>query len=251
MDDLLLALEGQKGELSASQFLTASQTLLRLLDGASREKVAWQVTTLTEGSLRIGLSASRSGDSADAARVVETVVSGLRTLHHSSTIPHGFSVAMMKDAQLLASAKGKGGITDISLTSGAIVAEIDEVLAANAAAAVASKVVSIGSVQGILDKVNFRKDRWFGLIDDRTGISMKCVFGPELDAAVKAAIDTPVVVTGTLSRNAAGQKVSMRARSIESLAKQPPTPVEQLVGVLGDDWTGGQDSVEFVRAQRG
>ncbi|MEV0285691.1 MULTISPECIES: hypothetical protein [unclassified Kribbella] len=251
MDELQLSLEGPRGEMAASCFLTAAQAMLKLLDGASREKVAWQVSTLAEGSLRIGLVASRSGDSGDPEQAVDTVLRGLATLHESSTIPHGFTLPMMSYAQQLAGVRGKGGITEISVSVGATLVKIDEVLARNAEEAVASKVVSIGSVQGILDKVNFRKVREFGLIDERTGAAMRVTFGPELDEAVKQSIDTPVVVTGTLSRNATGQKVTMRARTIASLAKQPPRPVEQLVGILGDDWTGGLDSVDFIRAQRG
>lgn len=35
-----------------------------------------------------------------------------------------------------------------------------------------------------------------------------------------------------------------------SPTEQAPVPVEQLVGVLGSDWTNGLDSVSHVRAQR-
>jgi hypothetical protein len=190
-------------------------------------------------------------DSADPDEVVGTVVRGLAALHEASTIPHGYTLPMMAYAQQLAGVKGKGGITGVSLSAGATIVQIDEVLARNAAEAVAGKVVSIGSVEGILDKVNFRNVREFGLIDERTGAAMKVTFGAEMDDAVKQAIGTAVVVTGTLSRNSTGQKVSMRARSITAMAKRPPRPVEQLVGILGDDWTGGLDAVEFIRAQRG
>lgn len=251
MDELRLSLEGQKGEMAAASFITAAQALVKLLDGASRDKIAWKVSTLATGSLRIGLTASRSADSADPQDVVDTVLSGLVTLRQASTIPHGYTLPMMGHAQQLAGLKGKGGITDISISAGATVVKIDEELARNAAEAVSGKAVSIGSVQGILDKVNFRNIREFGLIDERTGASMRVTFGSELDDAVKQAIDTPVVVTGTLYRNATGQKVTMRARSIAALTKQPPRPVEQLVGILGDDWTGGLDSVDFIRVQRG
>lgn len=39
-------------------------------------------------------------------------------------------------------------------------------------------------------------------------------------------------------------------QEVADSVRRPPIPISELVGCLGPDWTGGLDSVEFVRRQR-
>lgn len=65
------------------------------------------------------------------------------------------------------------------------------------------------------------------------------------------AIRREVVAWGEIRRDASGRKVALKLDDFEVVESLPDrTSIVEMIGVLGDDWTKGANSVDWVRGQR-
>jgi len=85
-----------------------------------------------------------------------------------------------------------------------------------------------------------------------TGTAVRCTFPEAMTRRIQEAFLREVVAWGVLKRNTAGQKLSLAIEDFEIIDDAgPPEPVDNFVGIFPEGWTGGDDSVAWVRRQRG
>ncbi|GGP69659.1 hypothetical protein [Saccharothrix coeruleofusca] len=134
---------------------------------------------------------------------------------------------------------------------GDTLAPIDEQLALHAHEDIQSPAPSLGSVCGQLYPYNGHQ-RTAALRDRRTGKVVALHFPAALAATVRQALGKEVETWGRLTRNVHDQVESI---SVEGLAvfetSAPGIALDDVIGVLGPDWTEGVDSAEWIGRQRG
>lgn len=233
------------GPADAQAFADAVQAFVPLVREADR-KAAWVIDELRFSSAHVAVSAPGGGAAAQAG--LELIMAGLQQLGREARVPDGFTTDMVRWARNLArSAVG------VSTTLSNRRAVLDDVLADHAEQALVGKVESVGSVQRVFDRLFERDGRREVGIRDQSGATVTCTFDEALRDSVIDAIRSrqAMVGWGRLRRNIAGQKTTLQLWDIEPIDTAPTPPVDELIGVLGPEWTGGQSSVDFVRAQRG
>jgi hypothetical protein len=105
-----------------------------------------------------------------------------------------------------------------------------------------------GSIEGILDLVSVRGNLHFSVEDRITGRRISCTIGRHLLQAAKDALEKRVVVEGLIhSKN--GRPTSITDVSSIWQRPEPKRSLEELVG-SHPDFTGGQDSADYVRRLR-
>lgn len=257
-----LHLGGPEGEIAGDAFLEAASAFLGLLDGAAQgagDNPTWTVQDLAIGSANFAVQVAGEPRATETAeRSVRTVLDGLSTLREHAIMPTAFSEGMVRKVRTLAQTLERHGVRDISIgaQTGATTFEdisVDEVIGRHAEQALRTSSESLGSVEGVFDRLYLRdRRREAGLIDEVTGVAVNCTFPKEMTHRIQEALLSKVVAWGVLRRNAAGQKLSLAIEDFETIGDPGPIePVENFVGIFPEDWTGGRDSVEWVRGQRG
>ena len=216
----------------------------------------WVVTGLSEGSASVAIAAAHSTGEAVLPRALEAV----RDLAERPVIPPGATETAIKKVIALHSITGRRGVTGIELSEVgdklARVIPIGANVAANARKAIEVRSRTRSSFHGRLDKVNLRtKSPEFSLFDDARRVALRCHLAEpneaDLLATVKTSLGAIVSARGDLKRNSLGQAIHMRVDRLRVLeAPDRPICVSEIAGIA-PDWTGGLDSVDFVRLQRG
>ena len=253
MDDAMtLNLRGAEGQMDPRALHRALGSLLDLLDGprGTREpRGSFVVSDLRIGSNLVEVR-PRDADPV-ATRSIERTWRGIDHLKAAPGIParwDRFMVQRLADLGGVTSLRGVEG-TELWRAGEALV-RIDGTVQHHARQSLASPRRSLGSVRG-------RLDRWFGrgqrrevgLVDEVTGRAVSVQVPPHLEERVLDALQQTVRAWGLVDRNPAGDKIGLVMEDFEVLGDAGGPTVESMVGLLGD-WTDGQGSVEWVRAQR-
>lgn len=112
---------------------------------------------------------------------------------------------------------------------------------------------SFGHVRGIVDKVILQPThRTLGLVDRITQSRVDVRFGPSLDSVVKRIQIGMEVDAKGFVRADDGELLSVEAQELEivNAERRPLTTAEDLEGLIGLDFTGGLNSVDFISALR-
>lgn len=255
MDSIELRVEGDPAQMNVSGALTSLGAMARLITEWESDSPRWRPVQAHVNSLAITMAPISSDLNVleRAYAQASAVMDGLQSLARSAQIPLGWSA---KKVRLLRKA-GKpmdatSGISGLTVNiPGQMPVSITPLILEHAIEAVRVRSVSYGSAIGKLDIVNLRarKPR-IQLLDQATGADVKCEFPADLLEEGLSRVGQVVAVEGLLSRNSEGEKVSIEVTSIREVERPLQPPIHQLVGILGGEWTGDMDSVEWVRQQR-
>lgn len=255
MATVSLRVEGDPSQMDVAEALAALTAMARLLAEWEDDSPRWRPVDVAISSLALIVEPASSDPAivARARRESQLLGAGLQSLTEHATLPTGWSDTK---ARLLRKAgahmNATAGITGLTVSvDQAPAIRITPVMLDNAIAAVRIRSESYGSARGKLDIVNLRGRRpKINLLDERTGDDVRCVMPDDLVPRATSYIGQVVEVEGLLHRDSEGRKVSIDVTDMQQVERPLPVPVAQLVGVLGTDWTGGLDSVEWVRRQR-
>ena len=110
---------------------------------------------------------------------------------------------------------------------------------------------AVGSVAGILDVVNLRRQRAVSLHDADERHAVRCTFPEGLLEAVRHDLGSKVRATGIVTRNRVGQIASVDVESLDRVEEVGRVPsVAELTGIA--PWyTGDRTALEHQRWTRG
>lgn len=237
---MTITLEGERGRISAAAFHTALAASLQLVQEAAAtlgvSAGQWNVADLSLGSITFALE---NPAAPGAATLVRT---GLELLTDRAAIPPQWNQSMVCKARDLGRLTGAGGVHGVSVgTPGEPVLQLSGEFTANAEQAIQAREVSLGSVQGVVDKWDERRGRQVGLtLED--GATITATYPRELGGRIlRESLGQKIEARGEVRRNAEGQRVSLVMHDFTVLTPDLPIGVEALAGLyreLGDaGWT--------------
>lgn len=253
-DELQLRLLGQHGRVDARALHRALGGVLDLLAASARgSRTRWAITGLREGSAEVAMR-PRGVIEVEALEGLANFTAGVERLEAEAGVPPHWDVAMVETLISVASVVTLEGVEGAELSWGRHPpVRLDHDVLTHAQDSLSERHVSLGSVRGRLDRYLHRASRReVGLIDDVTGDAVRVTFPERLQGRVIAAMERDVLAWGELRRNDRGQKVRLKMEDFEVLeAPTAPRPsADEMIGALGEDWTHGLSSVDWVRAQR-
>lgn len=147
------------------------------------------------------------------------------------------------------------GVESISLQIGDAVSAIDGAIRDNAEQALKPVSISLGSVRGTIYRYSndtSRNRRSAGLRRSDTGDAIEIRFAPDDASRLRMHLETEVQVWGEIARDATGQISHLTVEGIEPVEiPSGDAQADDGRGLLGKDWTGGMDTVDWVRLMRG
>jgi hypothetical protein len=243
--DITVDLEGEALDPRAvAEAITQVENLIQSL-------VPGGTATLTLTDLRGGsahISMAVTGGSVDSLH------EGLEVLRHSPVLPPGWQRDSLLAVASLGNVAGLRGVERISLRLDQAVSAIDKMLVGNAQSALEPSSRSLGAVRGTLYRYTNdapRSRRTAGLRNVHTGDTVDLRFSLDLAPLVREHLESEVEVWGEIARDATGKIVHLTVEGMEAVPVAHPTRGSDGRGLLGSDWTGGIDPVEWVRSQRG
>lgn len=257
---LVVRIEGETGAINADTLVAVLQRtlgVLREIDRTSRQggdpRGHWRVGEVRNGSIGVALVPSEDV----FPEVAEKLVAGLAVLEARPELPPWFSEPAIKKVQQMGKFLGDPGVSGIGLIatgpSGArIEARVTPEIIEHAAQAFQGTDEALGSVAGVLDVVNLRRGQHtVSLYDAGERHAVRCTFPEDLFEAVRRHLGSKVRASGTITRNRAGQVVSVRIDSLDHIEEGGPVPsVAELAGIA--PWyTGERNAVEHQQWTRG
>lgn len=248
--EVRLRIRGEHGTIDVGALHKALGALLELLKagGVGANLV---ISDLREGSAEVGVRL-RYADVEVEERFAR-IVSGLGDLG-TQRVRNDWDAAMLESAVDMASALEYTGVSGLEVRGpGLPYVEVTPTTLETARSALTVSSVSIGSITGRIHRFfDHKSRREFGMIDDLTQMSVKVTFSVDKEPKVLRAVGKTVQAWGELRRNRDGRKVSLKLDDFEVIDAPPrrPLSIDDITGVLGDDWTDGEGSVEAVRRQR-
>ncbi len=244
-DEVLVKLQGKHGEidpLAVADAITALDKIMRNIDGEGEPE-------LTLSHLKIG--SAQYGFKSDTRRV-ERLSAGIQLLGQAPLLPDGWNSASMAGLVELEKVTQRRGVRAIQVDIDGAVCAIDEIIADNASLGLEDVSVSLGSVRGQLFRyANDVSRRSAGLRDRNTGKAVDLRFPERLAQEVKANLDQQVTAWGEVYRSQDGTIAKIKLEGIEAVpGSQEQLTLDEVAGILGRDWTGGLDPVDWVRHQR-
>ncbi|MGC5245562.1 hypothetical protein ACPXB3_01315 [Gordonia sp. DT219] len=206
------------------------------------------LTELRGGSAHITM-AVRDG-------AIDELSSGLDELRQHPVLPHGWSRPSLQALVGLAKVSEVRGVEEIRLDIDDTVAAIDDEIRLNAEAALTPSSVSLGAVRGVIyryindttKKGHHRREAGLRRTDTAEAIVLR--FTADDAAKVRNHLEAEVEVWGVVARDMTGQIDHLDVEGIEPVEPDDEAPPNNGRGLLGSDWTGGIDPVEWVRMQR-
>ncbi|SFE54395.1 hypothetical protein SAMN04487819_11655 [Actinopolyspora alba] len=242
--EVYLDINGPHGQMDPRALTEGLNHLLKLLEKLqpADDKPEWNITGLQLGSYKVELRGRPD--------VATTVSRGLDELAERPGIPTGWSPDAVRQVTKLGKVREKRGVDDVRIALGKTLALIDEALLHNAEKSLERWPDSIGSIQGRLFRYN--DSTWIaGVTDEVTLQTVEIKVPDELRRTVASAVTYDVCAWGMMHHNADGQVDRITLEKIDVLPDPgPPARIDELVNILGSDWTGGMDPVEVVRRQR-
>lgn len=234
--DMTIMLEGERGEISAAAFQTALAASLQLVQEAAAtlgvNAGQWNIAALSLGSVTFALE---NPAAPGAATLVRT---GLELLSSRVAIPPRWSQSMVRKARDLGRLTGSGGVHGVAVsTPGDPLLRLTGEFAANAEQALQAREVSLGSVQGVVDKWEDRRTHQIGLtLSD--GATITATYERQMAGRVlRDALGQRIEARGEIQRNAEGQRVSLKMHDFTVLLDRTTVGVDSLAGLfheLGD-----------------
>jgi hypothetical protein len=261
MSGLRLRIEGDVIPLNS--FVAIMSDTIKILHDleraiASRQKAAieWVIQDLSSNSPITADIATRVVDTELLERVpdqvVDTYVSGLRTLSEEAHVPAWFSEGSLRKVQTVANKVGKGGVEAIKAFSlnGQVgeAAPVTRETAVNVASVLRPVSKAIGSIKGRLEVISLHKANRVTVYDLRTHRGIRCSFPDTQLDEVKSALGRVVTARGVIYRNASGDPVKVETKRFEIAPESLPT-VDDLVG-SDPDFTGGLTTEEYMERLR-
>lgn len=244
-DELVLDIKGPEGSIDAHAVVDGLQHLLKLLESlpvTRGDNEPWTVSRLDVGSAIVGV--------AGRAERVGIVTEGLSVLQRRATIPHGWSPASVHELIELGKIRHRSGVTDVILRNAEqVIALIDDTLIDHASKSIEPPPPSLGSVRGHLFRYN-DDTKTAGLRDTFTGSTVPVTFPNRLAAGLRQALTKEVIIWGDVHRTKDGTVDRVRAEGFDVTDPPKSRPVDDIVGILADDWPSGINSVDWVRGQR-
>ena len=251
-DEMALRLLGDVDQMDPRALQRALGALLDLLDGprgTGSPRGAFVVSDLKIGSLAFAVKPHDADPVATSS--IERTWTGIGHLGAEAGIPARWDRSMVVRLAELCGVNTMRGVegVDLSLSDGALI-HLDATIQRHAQQSLAAPRQSLGSVRG-------RLDRWFGrgprrevgLVDEVTGQAVSVQVPQHLEERVLGALQQTVRAWGLVDRNPAGDEIGLVMEDFEVVEDAEAPTVESMVGILGD-WTDGQGSVKWVRAQR-
>jgi hypothetical protein len=261
--EIEIVVDGPNDSVSVEVLAQAAETLRTLLHGTGAQ--GWVVSALKVGSTHLAAAPPVSKDCHNRdAEEFKRVVEGLIAVT-SDEEPKGWD-----DSALDSLVRLNNRVSEVSALQGARVVTrsdsstehtfyLDErfaVKAENMLNKLKHSAQAFGSVTGVVDRFRSRNgNREFGLIDTESGRPVSVHFSKDDEDTVRKLIGIKVVAWGMLRRNpSTNQKKILTMEGIKVINE--PNEISENVtvadfeGILGTDWTGGLDSVSWVRAQR-
>ena len=251
-DEMALHVLGDAAHMDPRALQHALGALLDLLDGprgSASPRGEFVVSDLRIASLDCAV---RPLDADPVALwSLERASTGIDDLSTTTGVPVGWDQFMVKRVIRLHDVTRMRGVEGVEVVSGGRApVRVDEVVRRHAAASLTTHHKSLGSVRGRLDRWLHRgRRREVGLLDEVTGRAISVQVPQHLEGRVLGALQQTVRAWGLVDRNAAGDKIGLVMEDFEVVEDTDGPTVKSMVGFLGD-WTDGQGSVEWVRAQR-
>lgn len=250
-DEVRLKILGAPNSIDVRALHRSMGGLIDLLHSATESH--WLISDLRVSSALLEVRPAERED-LDWDSTFQELTEGLHHLNATSSTPANWGDAML-EALVQTAGLGKfAGVEGVELTIGAgSPIRLDGEIVANASRALTAPNRSIGSVTGKIDRYLSRSGKKnFGLVDENTGKSVKVSFSSLMEARVVEAIGKQVLAWGELRRDHTGRKVSLSLEDFEVVERvRRSVSVDEIVGVLGREWTNGLSSVEWVKEQRG
>jgi hypothetical protein len=216
----------------------------------------WVICDLSIGSVKCSVKPAIGQEVAGNQRL-RVVWQGAQQLRASVGIPIGWTEQAVQVFLELTKLTRFQGVKGAALTTGKSESIIlDDAVRQHAERSLQGVAESLATVRGtIVRYFNDGGRREVGIREAPSRRSLRILFSPNMDHDLKVALldDLPISVRGVLKRNSEGQKLALVAEHLTVLpaSAQPPSQVRDMLGVLGKDWTGDLDSVEWARSQRG
>lgn len=212
---------------------------------------AWTVSDLGLGSV---ITAARPAESSDldVDEEFERILAGLIVLSEAPVAPRGWSDAMLKSVANLGDVTDYQGVEGIEMSFGDhATLLVTSQTCQNARSALANGAESLGAVTGLVDRFYSRGGhRELGLVDEATSDTVTVRYGRTYDEAVRDLIGQRVTAWGLIRRTPGGKKQQLQLEGYAMAEPRSALGVDDVVGILGADWTCGQSSVDWVRGQR-
>ncbi|MCF3137654.1 hypothetical protein LRQ04_00155 [Paenarthrobacter sp. AR 02] len=249
-DEVRLKILGAPNSIDVRALHRSLGGLIDLLHGSTESH--WLISDLKVSSALVKLRPAMPSD-VDWEGAFQEILAGLHHLESESSTPSSWGNTMV-EALLQAGGLGKfAGVEGVELTLGTDAPiRIDGEIVANASRALKPPNTSLGSVAGKIDRYISRSGKKnFGLVDEATGKSVSVTFSASMEPRVVEAINKQILAWGLLRRDHTGRKVSLSLEDFELVeSARGPVSLDDIVGVLGQDWTDGRSSVDWVREQR-
>lgn len=248
-DEVKLKILGPHGFIDVRALYRSLGGLIELLRATAAEE--WVISDLRAASA--SLSVRPAVESLDIDRAFDDLTQGLEQLEQMPGTPATWTAEMLESLAAIGAPRTYDGVEGIEIfLGGRAPIRLSQTLLENISTTLKISNTSIGSVRGVIDRFLSRDGKnEFGLKDEATGKSVRVTFARNLETRVVQAIRREVVAWGEIRRDASGRKVALKLDDFEVVESLPDrTSIVEMIGVLGDDWTKGANSVDWVRGQR-
>ncbi|MCQ4360621.1 hypothetical protein KQR54_05580 [Mycobacterium gordonae] len=243
--EITVDLEGEALDPRAiADAITQVENLVQSLSTGGTARLV--LTDLRGGSAHISMSVTGAS--------IDSLHDGLEVLRQSAVVPPGWRRDSLQAVANLGNVTTQRGVDSLILRIGEAISAIDRTLQQNAEKALEPSSRSLGAVRGTLYRYTNdapRSRRSAGLRNVHTGDSIELRFSAEVAPLVREQLESEVEVWGEIGRDATGKIVHLVVEGIQAVATSHPTRAGDGRGLLGQDWTGGVDPVDWVRSQRG
>lgn len=254
-----LHLDGLPGGIDPQALVDGLTALVKLANAVEDDEGQpsdWVMSDLHLGSVRCSIRPA-AGQEAAGTRRIRVIWQGAQELRMRVGIPTGWNEHAVRVFLGLTKVNGCRGVESAVLSVGENASIIlDDTIRQHAEHSLQGAAESLATVRGVIVRyVNDEGRREVRIRETSGGRSLRILFSSAMDHDVKIALlnDRQISVRGVLRRNGEGQKLALVAEHLIVLpaSAQPPPRACDMVGVLGKDWTGDRDSVQWVRSQRG
>ncbi|OLE15172.1 MAG: hypothetical protein AUI36_38280 [Cyanobacteria bacterium 13_1_40CM_2_61_4] len=231
VNELELRLDAR--EVALSQLVSAASVFAALLRevakeyaGMDRDPISW-IVDVKPGSVALPVKARPRDESLsekDVPKIVNAVVTGLRTLDDAPKRPPFFNNKALVEAKALANL-----VTDefhIAVNNGQLSAEATKRLMTHVDEVMGNPRDSIGTVEGRLEALDLHsKPRRFAIFDVLTDKRVECFFTSHvtLDDVLRG-VGRRVAVTGIIKTRPDGERVSVEARELRVFPAEEELP---------------------------
>jgi len=262
MASIKLKIEGERGKISLHSLIIGLQCQLGILkdldvavSGEINGSLDWVVTDLQLSSLAVVVESQSKIENKNAGpKVVNLCVTGMKQLEEEGVTPPYFPEHSLKLSKKLVGMIGKNGATGIEISSPIIpthIATLSPKAAVNIDELLPTKYSSLGSVEGKIETLSIHKTTKFVVYHAITQRAIACKFDQNQLEQIKNILGRRVNVYGTISYNAKGEPLRVEdIIDIRLLKEEHELPTIKDIYGIDPDFTGGLDSVEYLRRLR-